>query len=550
MSTEVELEDLKFPGQPKLPKRFLLLSLLTLILVGLIPLSHYLFDDIDRQYANLLSILFGVLAFVLFLVTVWRFPFVSLQAKQIVTFGSLGILVLGSVLFEFRGFNGEMQPVFRSRFSVRQFTSDKERLRNLSPSDIDALQRLRFTQFLGSRRNGVIDDPLFSMEWEKRLPEILWHRPIGSGWSGFSVAEGLAVTMEQLDEEESITAIRLISGEIAWQHKSPGKHFHALGGMGPRSTPTLVETPKGWLVVALGATGRLTCLRLADGSEVWSVSLLDDAGITQAQSELEVSWGRSASPLVFDDKVVVPLGGKYLQAETKRSLIAYSLHDGDELWRTGISQIAYTSPTLMRLDDVEQIVSVNEGNVTGHDPKTGEQLWESLWPSKSNADACASQPVQVDGQRLLIGKGYAQGSKLIEIKQVSEETRNKSVRTWKASDLWVNTKVLKTKFTSAVCQGDNLYALSDGVLECVSAGSGKRLWRGERFGQGQLLLVNGVLLVTAEDGRIAAVNPENGITLAQHAVLDGVTWNTAAVAGPYLLVRNATEAVCLKSSLE
>jgi outer membrane protein assembly factor BamB len=139
---------------------------------------------------------------------------------------------------------------------------------------------------------------------------------------------------------------------------------------------------------------------------------------------------------------------------------------------------------------------------------------------------------------------------LIEIKQVSEETRNKSVRIWKASDLWVNTKILKTKFTSAVCQGDNLYALSDGVLECVSAGSGKRLWRGERFGQGQLLLVNGVLLVTAEDGRIAAVNPENGTTIAQHAVLDGVTWNTAAVAGPYLLVRNATEAVCLKSSLE
>ncbi|MFN9434906.1 MAG: PQQ-binding-like beta-propeller repeat protein, partial [Planctomycetota bacterium] len=174
-------------------------------------------------------------------------------------------------------------------------------------------------------------------------------------------------------------------------------------------------------------------------------------------------------------------------------------------------------------------------------------LWESSWPSKSNGDACASQPVQVDNNKILIGKGYGLGSKLIELRRNRKsDVEDNSV--WEALDVWSNTRMLKTKFTSAVMFEGKAYALSDGILECVDPMTGARLWRGPRYGQGQLLIVNGEILVSAEDGRIASVNRSNGKPVLEVKVLEGITWNTPAVAGPFLLVRNGTEAVCLKSS--
>jgi hypothetical protein len=63
-------------------------------------------------------------------------------------------------------------------------------------------------------------------------------------------------------------------------------------------------------------------------------------------------------------------------------------------------------------------------------------------------------------------------------------------------------------------------------------------------------MVNGTLLIISEDGQIIAVDRATGKPVGQMSVLEGVTWNTFAVAGPYMLVRNGTEAVCLSSSVQ
>jgi hypothetical protein len=120
---------------------------------------------------------------------------------------------------------------------------------------------------------------------------------------------------------------------------------------------------------------------------------------------------------------------------------------------------------------------------------------------------------------------------------------------WTVEDIWVNARVLKTKLTSAIYDDGRLYALSDGILECVEAEKGDRVWRGGRYGQGQLLLVNGALLILSEDGRIVLADKETGKVVAQREVLEGTTWNTFAIAGAFLIVRNGTQVVCLKSEV-
>lgn len=524
------------------------------IAIAAIPLARWSLFEVDHQFANFAGAGCAAFAGLMGFLALLLYPKIGKRVKLAIMAMPIVGLVVFWAMYEFIGFSGEVVPTFRLRSYLRQ----RPTIRPTRPDESgfaqsDPTRKARFTQFLGDSRDGIIDDRSFSMEWDKKLPEVVWRHAIGEGWSGFAIAEALAVTLEQVGEEEALTALKLATGEFAWQVKMPGRHFNALGGLGPRSTPTLVESHGQWSVVALGATGHLVRVELLTGKPIWKIDLNELCGLSQSEFELDVLWGRSSSPLVKDGIVYVPLGGRTIDKDSAKSLIAIGFEDGKERWRNGAAQVAYASPAFLEVDGVPQVVSVNEGCVTGHDPSTGAVLWTSPWPSKSNADACASQPVQVDGRRLLIGKGYAQGSKMIRVIRKRGEVRNSDGDShevtggFEAEDIWVNTKTLKTKFTNAIHLEGRLYALSDGILECVDAATGDRVWRGGRFGQGQILIVNGTILVLSEDGRVAAVEIHQGKTIAELPVLEGITWNTPAVAGPFLLVRNGSEVVCLQS---
>ena len=65
---------------------------------------------------------------------------------------------------------------------------------------------------------------------------------------------------------------------------------------------------------------------------------------------------------------------------------------------------------LASIAGLRQILTVNESSVAGHDPQTGKELWKNPWLGSSSADASASQPHVLPGDRLLISKGYSGGS--------------------------------------------------------------------------------------------------------------------------------------------
>ncbi|MFM8573677.1 MAG: PQQ-binding-like beta-propeller repeat protein [Pirellula sp.] len=516
------------------------LTAIALLSVFLLFVSRAAIYETDHQLANIAGVLWGLVALLLGFLAMWASKSLGLKIKLIVTAVPAILAGLFFYCFEYAGVTGEVLPSYRLRSFLRSKPPVRPQRPDVTAPEIAESHKHRFLQYLGNDRVGIVNEPIFATNWDRKLPTEVWRRPIGAGWSGFAVAEGIAVTLEQLDEEESLTAMSLADGHTLWQVKRPGKHFHALGGLGPRSTPTILQHQDTWLVVALSATGHLVCVDLKTGMVRWEHRLLELSETNQTDFEKGVNWGRAASPLVHDQRVIVPLGGD--AKKIKGSLMACSLDDGSVLWTQGTSQVSYASPMLMTIHGVKQIVSVNEGDVTGHAWEDGRVLWKSDWPSNSNGAACASQPVQIDGNRILVGKGYTQGSKLFEVSIDGSDDPK-----WSTKDIWAINKILKTKFTSSIPYDGKLYGLSDGILECVKPDDGSRIWRGQRYGQGQSLMVNGTLIISSEDGRLVAVDRETGKPIAEMSVLEGVTWNTFAVAGPYLLVRNGTEAVCLSS---
>jgi outer membrane protein assembly factor BamB len=92
-----------------------------------------------------------------------------------------------------------------------------------------------------------------------------------------------------------------------------------------------------------------------------------------------------------------------------------------------------------------------------------------------------------------------------------------------------------------------VYGLDDGILAAINLSSGEKLWKKDRIGHGQLLLVGGKILAITESGdlQLIAINPKGSTRVGiLPGALEGKTWNHMALATPYLLIRNDHEAAC------
>lgn len=385
-------------------------------------------------------------------------------------------------------------------------------------------------QFLGPERNGAWPKAAVSLDWGKNPPEEVWRIPMGLGWSSFAVSGGRALTQEQRQERELVTCYDLATGRLLWIHGDPARLLATppegggpMGGDGPRATPTIWEDR----VLSYGATGILNCLDLSTGMPIWTRQAVPSQKLPR--------WGNSCSPLILEKEGLVVVNGVESSSPT---LLAFDLEDGAPAWTVEGRGASYSSPRLLTLLGVRQIVSINGHDVTGHDPATGQELWRFEWPGIYPKVA---QPTPVGSDRLLLTASYGAGSHLIRLSKADNGT-------FAAAPLWKTTR-MKTKFSSPVVVGEHAYGIDEGTLACVSLDDGKRVWKGGKVGFGQNLLVRDQLLIQAEDGRIVTVPaspsppPEAMPTLK---ALSSLTWNTPVLAGRYLLVRNAQEAVCYR----
>ena len=156
----------------------------------------------------------------------------------------------------------------------------------------------------------------------------------------------------------------LTTGNVLWTHANQVRFRESMGGDGPRSTPTIAEGR----VYSEGATGILDCLDLAAGKLIWSRDTLKE------NSAPNLTWGKSRSPLLVDDLVVVTGGA----SDAGPALLAYKRADGATAWRAGTGKASYVTPMLVTLAGRRQILAVNGATVTGHDPGDGRVLGITL----------------------------------------------------------------------------------------------------------------------------------------------------------------------------
>jgi hypothetical protein len=376
--------------------------------------------------------------------------------------------------------------------------------------------------FRGPMRDAVVGGVQIKTDWSASPPVELWRRPIGPGWSSFAVDGDLIYTQEQRGEHELVACYRLSTGEPVWTHQDATRFWESNAGAGPRGTPTL----NNGRVYTFGATGIVNALDAASGAVVWSHNAASDTDTKVP------GWGFSSSPLVVDDQVIIAASGK---------LVAYERESGARRWTASTGGGGYSSPHLVTIGGVPQVLLLSGKGATSFSPADGKQLWQHEW-----SGSMILQPaVTADGDILMTASDASGGNGTRRLR-VTRGTGG-----WKVEERWTSTG-LKPYFNDFVINDGHAFGFDGHILSCIDLADGKRKWKGGRYGHGQLILLpdQDLLLVLSEEGELALVKatPDQHTEVARFKAIEGKTWNHPVLVGDVLLVRNGEEMAAFRLS--
>jgi outer membrane protein assembly factor BamB len=401
---------------------------------------------------------------------------------------------------------------------------DKTKAAPAAPVARVAPARAEWPGFRGPARDSVIRNVRIETDWAASPPTEVWRRPVGPGWSSFSVRGDLFYTQEQRGEEEIVSCYRLSTGEPVWRHRDTVRFYESNGGAGPRATPT-IDSDR---IYAHGATGILNVLDADSGKLLWSRHVAKDTN-----RALPI-WGFASSPLIVDDLVVVAASG---------TLAAYDKTSGDLRWKGPSYGGSYSSPHRVTLDGVDQIVLLGGPGTISVSPADGKVLWIHEW-----VPGPIVQPAVTEDGDLLVNAIAATGGIGTRRLHVTREGD-----AWKLEERWT-TNGLKPYFNDFVVHKGHAFGFDGAILSSINLQDGKRNWKGGRYGNGQMILLaeQDLLLVLSEDGELALVSAttDGYREIARFTALDGKSWNHPVLVGSTLLVRNGEEMAAFRLPLD
>jgi outer membrane protein assembly factor BamB len=351
----------------------------------------------------------------------------------------------------------------------------------------------------------------------------LWRKPLGSGYSGVTVARGRAYTATSDGSKDVVVAFDASSGRELW--RTPlGDTYRGHDGSkdGPMSTPSV----DGARVYVVGPHGLLVALDAGTGTVVWKHDLKTEYGAAVPV------YGFATSPVLTGGLAIVQAGG-----EKQNHMVAFDAATGKLAWSAQHGDGAtYVTPTLATVHGVPQLVTVSKDKVLGIKPADGSLLWSLARPNENES---SRPPLVLPDGRVLVHSW--QEAALV---QVTSEAG-----VFKAAEVW-RSPLLKASYSPTVFHDGYLYGLNGAYLVCLDPAAGEVKWRQKVYG-GNVILVDGHLVLLAEsagDLRVVEASPAGYKEKLKTAVFNpgassitGPSWS-----GNRVFLRNVEELVALE----
>lgn len=355
--------------------------------------------------------------------------------------------------------------------------------------------------FSGPDRLATSSETGLKLSFGNKAPPVLWSLDLNEGFGGAAIVGDEVFFLDRiLGETDQLRAVSLKDGSNLWKFEftSAGRLPHP----GSRGVPT-VEDDAVYFTSGLSHVHRVN--RKTHKAD-WTVN------ISEKYNAESPKWGWAQSPLVIGDILIAAAMGPEV------GLVGLNKKTGEEIWTSEQIGHSHSSPTILTLDGVEQVLFVSRsfdedaGTVISVDPKTGKTLWKTDQYFNKIPIPFATK---IDDGRVYMTGGYDCGSCMLKISHNKGE--------WKVDKLW---EIIEgTQMHPPFLIGEHLYFLMNensnhkgearkkGGLACMDL-DGKVVWHtgADPFmGRGGSMLVDGKILV--QDGetgylRIFEVNPK------------------------------------------
>jgi outer membrane protein assembly factor BamB len=239
-------------------------------------------------------------------------------------------------------------------------------------------------------------------------------------------------------------------------------------------------------------------------------------------------YGYSSSPIAFRETIVVPVGGR------GKALMAFKQADGSVVWSRNDYPNAYSSPILIDVDGLEQLVMLMDGAVFAVNPHNGDPQWSA--PFKAGYGIAVATPVWGAGNLLFVSAEYDAGSKVIRLERNGLQTR--------ATEVWSSNR-LRLHHGNAMRIGDTVYFSSGGkgsqaILSAVDVKSGKIYWQERSIPKATFVWADQKLITLDQDGNLmlAQPSPQGFKVVAKAELLTNLSWTPPTLAGTKLYIRD------------
>jgi hypothetical protein len=369
---------------------------------------------------------------------------------------------------------------------------------------------------------------------------VLWVRDLGPGYSSFAIVGDRAYTMTQSLYEQAVDCLDLKSGQTLWSHAC-GWPYDG-GGLypGPRSTPTVA----GGRVYFATPQGLVGCVEAQSGSRVWAVNVNERFGGRGTE------FGYSASPLVVDDLVILPVGGP------SASVVALSASDGSLVWKAGTKPASYATPLAIEWQGEPLVIALLQNSLACIHRRTGELWWES--PMSQGYDEHSASPIYRE-PALFVAGPFQSGGEQFRLEAPSGATEYTNPPRCLPTPQWF-CRQMSNDVASSVLVGDTLYGFdlreaqsrlhrpSRGEFRALDWETGEVRWSSQGPGHAQVIAADGKLILWSDRGELllARQSPDQYEEFGRMPLFpDEICWTPPALANGYLLVRTQTRAACV-----
>lgn len=394
----------------------------------------------------------------------------------------------------------------------------------LLASSVSSQASDNWPEFRGANASGCTSAAL-PLNWSESKG-VRWKTPIhGKGWSSPVVWEDQIWLTTATPEGKKLFAICIDaeSGKVLFDLQvfdNPFPQYCIDRNSYASSTPVIEN---GRVYVHYGAHGT-ACIDTSSGKIVWS----------RRDLPCFHHRGPASSPILFENLLILTFDGFDLQY-----LVALDKRTGNTVWKRdrnieygsedGDVKKAYSTPTVIKAGDSEQLISPSAGAAIAYDPRTGEELWRV----KAGGMNAAARPLFGHDLVFLTSAdgGFAQYA-------VRPDGRGDVTAT---HVMWKNTKGVP-KHASPILVDDLIFMAQDGIITCVDAPSGAVVWQkrvGGTFVASPICSQDRVYFFTEEGEAFVVAAKRNFEQLATNALEDGCM-ATPAIYGNSLIVRTVT----------